>query len=60
MSKKNRMEARKSLGLPDLEVLRDQMTYEAIVREEYERAKEAYFRKTRSADRLQSADLESG
>jgi len=61
MSRKNRREARKSLGLPDLEVLRDQMAYEVIVREEYEREKQAFeVRKAGSADRLQSADLESG
>jgi hypothetical protein len=61
MSRKNRREARKSLGLPDLEVLRDQMAYEVIVREEYEREKQAFeVRKAGSADRLQSADLEIG
>jgi hypothetical protein len=50
MSKKNRREARKSLGLPDLEVMRDQMAYEAIVREEYERAKACYLAKKRPND----------
>jgi hypothetical protein len=47
MSRKNSREARKSLGLPDLEVMRDQMAYEAIIKEEYERAKACYLARKR-------------
>jgi hypothetical protein len=47
---------------PDmLEVMRDQMCYAQVVKEEYERAKEAFgLRKALSPDRLQPADLEGG
>lgn len=39
MSKKSRREMHRSLGLPDLDVLRDQLAYSKVVKEEYERAK---------------------
>jgi hypothetical protein len=50
VSRKNRREARKSLGLPDLEVMRDQMAYEQVIREEYERAKACYLAKKRQGN----------
>lgn len=68
MSKKNRRERRLQLGLPSLEVMAHQMAYEAVVKEEYERAKAAHaaktassgFREAKSDHRLQSSDMEGG
>ena len=61
LAKKGRKGTERKRSFQELEGLLHVWAYEAVVREEYERAKEAFeARKAQLPDRVQSSDLEGG